>query len=75
MIAKVLCCFLLKFKGGELNMAEPMKRKNTDIESEIHQEENKQKEPKNGFFKRAFRRFKEDVKYGSRVEEGSLIDN
>lgn len=51
-------------------MAEPMKNKQSDIE----EGEEKSEIEKGGVIKRGLKHIKTDIKHGSRVEEGSLVD-
>ncbi|HDA5091094.1 TPA: hypothetical protein PD879_002498 [Staphylococcus aureus] len=51
-------------------MAEPMRKKGNEYNPEDIQKTKK----KPNIIKRGYRSMKEDIKHGSRVEEGSIID-
>ncbi|WP_407807703.1 hypothetical protein [Staphylococcus aureus] len=55
-------------------MAEPMRKQSTEDISEEQLENQVSPKKKKGIVKRGYAKFKEDVKHGSRVEQGSLID-
>jgi len=53
-------------------MSEPMRKKRDETEEENDVQNDASK--KSGFLRKGISRVKSDIQYGSRVEEGSLVD-